>query len=69
MGVDVEEEEHRARNGGAGGGGRVHGELWCPSAWGGAPTTRGRGLRGVEMTLENFNPCLAFIPVVHHYWL
>ena len=26
----------------------------------------GRGWRGVEMNLDNFNPHLAFIPVAHH---
>ena len=43
-GNGIEEEEHGAGNGSTGGGGRVHGERWCLSAWGGAPATRGEGL-------------------------
>ena len=43
-GIDVEEEERGAGNSSVGGGGRERGERWCPSAWGGAPTTRGEGL-------------------------
>ena len=43
-GVGVEEEECGARNDDMEGGGRVR---------------RGRGWRGVEMNLENFNPRLA----------
>jgi len=36
---------------------------WCSDGAG------GRGWHGVEMTLENFTPRLAFIPMAHHYWL
>ena len=43
-GVGIEEEERWAGNGGAGRSGRVRGERWCPSTWGGAPMAQGEGL-------------------------
>ena len=43
-GVGVEEEERGAGNGGAGRSGRVRGERWCPSAWGGSLPAWGEGL-------------------------